>query len=113
MYGGDLLVRGGRVVLPNSVFRADVLILDGRVALIGKDLREEGIEVIDAGGKLVFPGIVDEHVHMREPGLEHKDDFTHGTKAAAAGGVTTVLEMPNPLPPVDSRAVFEEKVRRL
>ena len=113
MYGGDLLVRGGRVVLPNSVFRADVLILDGRVALIGKDLREEGVEVIDASGKLVFPGIVDEHVHMREPGLEHKDDFTHGTKAAAAGGVTTVLEMPNTLPPVDSRAVFEEKVRRL
>ncbi|RLG39481.1 MAG: allantoinase AllB, partial [Thermoproteota archaeon] len=67
-----------------------------------------GHEVLDARGMLVLPGVVDEHVHMREPGLEYKDDFTHGTMAAAAGGVTTVIEMPNTLPPVEDA----DKLRR-
>lgn len=99
---GSLLVRGGSIVTPEGVFRADVKVVDGRIAALGEDLSPAGVdEVLDASGLLVFPGLVDEHVHMREPGLEYKDDFTHGTMAAALGGVTTVIEQPNTLPPVD------------
>jgi len=113
-YGGSILVRGGTLVLPKGLIKADVLVEDGVVTAIGKGLSAQSIdERIDASGKLVFPGIIDEHVHMREPGLTHKDNFTNGTKAAAAGVVTTILEMPNTLPPVDSKGVFEEKKRLL
>ncbi|MCD6428974.1 MAG: amidohydrolase family protein, partial [Desulfurococcales archaeon] len=94
-YGGSILVRGGTLVLPKGLVKTDILVEDGVVTAIGKGLSAQSVdERIDASGKLVFPGIVDEHVHMREPGLTHKDNFTNGTKAAAAGGVTTVLEMP-------------------
>ena len=107
------MVRGGTVVLPSGTFRADVLIEGGTISAIGRDLSSNGFDVLDATGMLVLPGVIDEHVHMREPGLEHKDDFTHGTMAAAAGGVTTVLEMPNTLPPVEDAKKLEEKTRLL
>ena len=107
------MVRGGTLVLPGGTFKADVLIEDGTISAVGRDLSRSGVDVLDATGMLVLPGIVDEHVHMREPGLEHKDDFTHGTMAAAAGGVTTVLEMPNTLPPVEDVKKLEEKARLL
>ncbi len=98
------------MVYPEGIIEADVRIIDGVIEAIGRGLSSDGVEeVIDASGMLVFPGVVDEHVHMREPGLTHKDNFSLGTKAAAAGGVTTVLEMPNTLPPVESRSVLEEK----
>ena len=108
MPGGDLLIRGGTLVVPEGTFKADVLIEDGTIVEIGRGLSPAGHEVLDARGMLVLPGVVDEHVHMREPGLEYKDDFTHGTIAAAAGGVTTVIEMPNTLPPVEDA----DKLRR-
>jgi dihydroorotase len=111
--GGNLLIRGGTLVLPQGLVRADILIREGVIEKIGRDLKETAEEVLDASHKLVFSGIIDEHVHMREPGLLHKDDFTNGTMAAAAGGVTTVLEMPNTSPPVDSAKVLDEKVRLL
>jgi dihydroorotase len=99
----SILIRGGHIVTPENIFEGDIYIRDGKIEMIGKSLSPASKEeVIDASGKLVFPGIVDEHVHMREPGLEYKDDFEHGTKAAAVGGVTTVIEMPNTLPPVDT-----------
>ncbi len=111
--GGDLLVRGGTLVTPEGTVRADILIEDGVIVGVGRDLRTSGHEVLDAGGMLVLPGVVDEHVHMREPGLEHKDDFTHGTMAAAAGGVTTVVEMPNTLPPVEDAERLRSKAELL
>lgn len=102
------------MVTPEGVYEADVLIEDGVIKKIGKSLERGGAEeVIDASGMLVLPGAVDEHAHMREPGLTHKDDFASGTMAAAAGGVTTVLEMPNTLPPVDSAARLLEKASLL
>ncbi|OYT45603.1 MAG: allantoinase [Desulfurococcales archaeon ex4484_42] len=114
MYGGNLIVKNGTIVLPEGMFKFDIVIEDGRIVEIGKDIPiRTGFEIIDAKGMLILPGIVDEHVHMREPGLEYKDDFTHGTMAAAAGGVTTVLEMPNTLPPVDSGARVKEKASLL
>lgn len=109
MQGSDVAVVGGTVVTPEGVFTADVLVLEGRITAIGRGLQTGGVRRIDAGGKLVLPGVIDSHVHMRDPGLTSKEDFHTGTSAAAAGGVTTVLEMPNTLPPVDSVKRFHEK----
>ncbi|MEM4740068.1 MAG: allantoinase, partial [Zestosphaera sp.] len=88
-YQDSLLVKGGLIVTPEGILRADIKIVEGKIVALGKDLSPESVnEVLDVNGLLVFPGLVDEHVHMREPGLEYKDDFTHGTMAAAVGGVT-------------------------
>lgn len=114
MRGGNLLVRNGLIVTSEAMFKADVKVVDGKIVSIGEGLSNEGVdEVIDAKGMLVLPGVVDEHVHMREPGLEFKDDFTHGTKAAALGGVTTVIEQPNTLPPVEDSKTLLAKAKLL
>jgi dihydroorotase len=102
-----VLVRGGRVVDPAQRMdaRLDVLLADGLVARVGERLdAPEGAEVVDAAGLLVVPGLVDVHVHLREPGQEHKETIRSGARAAAAGGFTTVVAMPNTDPPVDDPA---------
>ncbi|WFO74662.1 allantoinase AllB [Desulfurococcaceae archaeon MEX13E-LK6-19] len=110
----NLLVRGGHIVYPWRIIEGDILIENGVVKAVGKSIpRPNGVEVVDAEGMLVLPGVVDIHVHMREPGLEYKDDFTRGTLDALMGGVTTVLEMPNTLPPVDTRERLVEKAKLL
>jgi dihydroorotase len=112
----DLLLRGGRVIDPASRIdrRADVLVVDGRIAEIGPGLRAPSKEVreLDVGDRIVAPGFVDLHVHLREPGQEYKEDIGTGGRAAVAGGFTTVCAMPNTTPPNDSRAVTELMVRR-
>ncbi|HTL40928.1 MAG TPA: dihydropyrimidinase [Pseudolysinimonas sp.] len=86
----DLLVRGGRVLLGDDLVDADVLVLDGRIAAIGRVEAPEGIAVEDASGLIVLPGMIDPHVHVGWPGAA--DDFAIGSRAAAAGGVTTFIE---------------------
>lgn len=83
---------------------ADVLIRDGKIAEVAKDLKAENVEVKDVTGMIVCPGLVDIHCHLREPGLERKETIATGTRAAAAGGFTTVLPMPNTAPVADSPA---------
>lgn len=88
----------------------DVICEDGVIAALersGSSSRAD--EVIDATGMLVFPGFIDPHVHSREPGLTYKEDFSHSTRAAASGGVTTILEMPNAVPPVSDVATFHDR----
>jgi len=85
-----------------------VLVEDGRVVGV-ESKAAPGVEEVDATGLLVLPGAVDAHVHSRDPGFPEKEDFGSLTAAAAAGGVTTVVDMPNTIPAVDSRTVFEEK----
>lgn len=99
-----LLIRGGRVIDPGSGTdrEADVLIRSGRVERIGPGLDAPGAEVIDAAGCLVTPGLIDPHVHLREPGFTHKEDIASGTLAAVAGGFTTVCCMPNTRPAIDT-----------
>lgn len=100
-----ILIRNGRVLDPASGRdeQADVLIHGGRIARIGRRLDAPGeAEVIDAGGCLVTPGLVDPHVHLREPGGEHKETIATGTRAAVAGGFTTVCCMPNTSPALDA-----------
>ena len=102
-----MLIRGGRVVDPSQKMDAvaDVLIADGLVARIGEGLdAPEGAETVDASGLVVAPGLIDVHVHLREPGQEHKETIESGARAAAAGGFTAVVAMPNTDPPIDNPA---------
>lgn len=102
-------IRGGRVLDPASDLDAplDVLIEDGRIAAIGDDLSPTGAERIDAAGCWVAPGLVDLHVHLREPGQEYKEDIASGGRAAAAGGFTAVACMANTHPVNDDPAVTD------
>lgn len=104
----DLVVRGGRVYTPDGFRAADVRVEDGRVVEVQAEVAGGGPEV-DAAGLLVLPGAVDAHVHSRDPGFPEKEDFASLTAAAAAGGVTTVVDMPNTVPAVDGPEVFAEK----
>ncbi|MFN8591318.1 MAG: dihydroorotase [Thermomicrobiales bacterium] len=110
----NILLRGGRVVDPSQHLDgvADLRLRDGVVSEIGF-LPPAGDEsVLDVAGSLVTPGLVDVHVHLREPGQEWKETIASGTAAAAAGGFTTVFCMPNTEPPLDSVAALEEFWRR-
>ncbi len=102
-----LLFRGGRVVDPSQKLdgRLDLLVAEGVVAALGEGLDPvAGAREIDASGLLVTPGLIDVHVHLREPGQEHKETITTGARAAAAGGFTAVCCMPNTDPPIDDPA---------
>ena len=93
-----VLIRGGQLVDPSQKLdrRLDVLLADGKVARVGESLEApEGAEVIDASGLVLAPGLVDVHVHLREPGQEHKETIATGARSAAAGGFTAVVAMPS------------------
>ena len=109
-----VLLKGGRVMNPAVDFdeTADVLIENGKVAKIAKDIPTDDADVYDVTGKLVTPGLMDLHVHFREPGQEAKEDFESGSKAAVAGGFTTVATMPNTNPVVDSAALVRSLKKR-
>ena len=113
----SVLIAGGRVIDPASGLdeRADVLIEGGRVSSIGRDLTlAPGAERVEATGLIVCPGLIDPHVHLREPGQEHKETIETGTGAAAAGGFTSVCCMPNTTPALDtpeSIAALRERAR--
>ncbi len=105
-----LLIRNGTVLDPSTRVqrRADMLIIDENVAAIeGSIAPQRGVDVIDANGLLVAPGLVDMHVHLRDPGQTHKEDIASGTLAAVRGGFTTVACMPNSAPPIDHPTVVE------
>jgi dihydroorotase len=108
----DVLIRGGRVIDPASGLdeTGDVLVVGGRIAGISMRKGELGApaggEVFDAEGLIVAPGLIDVHVHLREPGVGHEETIASGTAAAAAGGYTTVCCMPNTTPPLDEPGVL-------
>ena len=102
-----ILLRGGRVIDPASALDglADVLLIDGKVAGVGPNLSApDAAEVVDVSGSVVAPGLVDVHVHLREPGGEEAETVASGARAAAAGGFTSVCAMPNTDPVTDNRA---------
>jgi dihydroorotase len=106
----DLLIHGGRLIDPGSGVDAtlDVLIRDGRVAAVGADLDDAGAPVLEAAGRIVAPGFVDLHTHLREPGQEHKETVASGMAAAARGGFTTICAMPNTEPAMDGPPVVAQ-----
>lgn len=108
-----LLIRHGTVVTTTGSMAADILCHDGRIAaLLAPGEAATADEHVDASGLLVFPGFIDPHVHSRDPGLTHKGDFAHSTRGALAGGITTLLEMPNAIPPVTDERIFADRAAR-
>lgn len=112
MNTADLVIRSGKVVSPDSVIEASVAIKDGLVIAVGDDaVMPQAAETLDARGLHVLPGAIDDHVHFRDPGYPHKEDFASGTAAAAFGGVTTVFDMPNTIPPTGTPDILADKLK--
>lgn len=114
MTRADLLVRG-RLFTPEArIAPGAFTVKDGRIAgvWLGQRVEKDAAEVLDFGDRLVAPGAIDPHVHFRDPGHPQKEDFASGTKAAALGGVTTVLDMPNTVPPTFTAEALEDKLAR-
>lgn len=109
-----LLLKGGRIIDPVSGVdvKADLLVEDGLIKAQGSSLKAADAEVIDCTGYIVTPGLVDMHVHLREPGLEAKEDIASGTRAAAAGGFTTVACMANTRPIIDNSILVHGLLER-
>ncbi len=96
----DLVIRNGTVVTPELTHQAAIGVDEGLIVAIGEEGQmPDGEVTLDASGLHVLPGLIDAHVHFREPGLEYKEDFSTGSAAAACGGITTVVDMPNTVPP--------------
>jgi len=108
-----ILIVGARVVNEGAITEADVLVERGRIAVVGGDLAGRlagaGDMVIEARGKFLLPGLIDDQVHFREPGLTHKADLAHESRAAVAGGVTSFMDMPNVQPPTLTPEALEER----
>lgn len=109
-----LLIKGGRIINPAEKMDmiGDILVENGKIASIGQKIKADDAQVLEAAGLVVSPGLVDMHVHLREPGLEAKEDIASGTRAAAAGGFTTVACMPNTKPVVDNSILVSGLVQR-
>lgn len=110
-----MLIKNGRVIDSKSGLDqvCDVLVLEGKIKDIGNNLAYDGQDIIDARGKIVAPGFVDIHVHLREPGQTHKEDIASGARAAAAGGYTTIVAMANTNPTIDNVEVLKAVIETM
>ena len=105
----NYLIRNARIVNEGRILEADLMIADGRIEKMGSITTEKNVREIDARGKYLFPGAIDDQVHFREPGLTHKANIYTESRAAVAGGVTSFMEMPNTLPPAITQEELEKK----
>lgn len=105
----SILIKNAQVVNDGQVFNADIFIDKGRIEQIGSTLDKSADKVIDATGLYALPGLIDDQVHFREPGLTHKADIWHESRAAVAGGTTSFMEMPNTVPNTLSQTLLEDK----
>ena len=111
MEQADLLIKGGTVWTPGKFVQTDVLVEEGKIVGLGSDpMMPKASHVIDAQGRYVIPGCIDTHTHHREPGFTHKEDITTATRAAAAGGYTLSVGMPNVYPPTTTPERFKEVI---
>jgi len=106
----SLVIKHAQIVSSQKIFQADVLIEHGKIKQVGEGLLAS--QVIDATGLHLIPGVLDPHVHFRDPGLEWKEDFETGSRAAASGGVTSFFEMPNTAPSTTTRETMKQKKQR-
>ena len=111
---GSILIRGAKLADPEKICceRLDLLCRNGVIEKIEKNIQDPADKTVDAQSLALLPGLVDMHVHLRDPGLTYKEDVFTGCRAAAAGGVTSLLAMPNTKPPMDSPALVEELLQR-
>jgi dihydroorotase len=109
----DLIIKDAKVLLNGGLQHVNIAIGDGKIVKVAKvgGGVSSGAEVIDAHGALTLPGVIDAHVHFRDPGLTHKEDWYTGSCAAAAGGVTTVIDQPNTAPPTLDKKSFNLKLK--
>jgi dihydroorotase (multifunctional complex type) len=118
------LIKNGKIVTSEKIIEGDILIEDGIIKDLipkffdgkqqtAKNLVSSSFKTIDAKGKYILPGLIEVHGHMREPGLTHKEDVGTGTKAALAGGVTTIIDMPNTKPPTVTVDLLQEKIHKI
>ena len=108
----DLILKGGTIVNQDGEGVRDLAIAGGRIAAIGDIGAAKAAETVDCRGLHILPGVIDSHVHFREPGLTHKEDLESGSRGAVLGGVTAVFEMPNTEPVTTSAAALADKVAR-
>jgi len=106
------LIRNAQIVNEGQIFRSDVFIKDGFIAQISNTIEASADIIIDADGKYLIPGVIDDQVHFREPGLTHKAEIYTESKAAVAGGITSFMEMPNTNPQTLTQELLEEKYKR-
>lgn len=106
---GKVLIKNATIVNEGTIFESDILIQDEFIAKIGQDISDETAQVIDAEGKYMLPGVIDDQVHFREPGLTHKGNIATESRAAIAGGITTFMEQPNTNPQTTTIEKLEEK----
>lgn len=112
MSSADLVIKNGRVAMSSSLRSCAVAAKDGKIAWVGANSSAPSADrVIDASGLVVLPGVIDAHVHMRDPGATYKEDFRSGTAAAAMGGVTAVFDMPNNTPPTKDVGALMAKAK--
>ncbi|MBK9721300.1 MAG: dihydroorotase [Saprospiraceae bacterium] len=104
-----LLIKNALLVNEGSIFESDILIKNDRIDRIDRNISSSNADILDAGGKHLIPGCIDDQVHFREPGLTHKATIANESAAAAAGGVTTFMEMPNTIPNALTGALLEDK----
>lgn len=103
------VIKGGTLVNEGKQYKADIIIENDRISAMVPEAETEGCEVIHAEQCYVIPGVIDDQVHFREPGLIHKGNIAEGSRAAAAGGVTSFMDMPNVVPPTTTLSLLEEK----
>jgi len=107
-----ILIKNAKIVNENQIFESDLLIENDIFSKIEKNISDEGVEkIIDASGKYILPGIIDDQVHFREPGLTHKGDIESESRAAVAGGVTSFIEQPNTVPNAVTQELLEDKYK--
>jgi dihydroorotase (multifunctional complex type) len=105
----DLVIQNGTVCVPSGRFRVDIGVEGEKIAALAKPGELSGAKTLDVSGKVILPGLIHSHVHMREPGFTHKEDYESGTRAAAAGGFTCTIDMPNVTPPTTTVERYLEK----
>jgi len=108
----DLILKNGTAVTPSGIIACDIGVLDGKITELGSFTSSKAKETIDCTGLHILPGVIDTQVHFREPGNTHKEDLESGTKSAIAGGVTSILEMPNTDPLTTSVDALQDKLNR-
>jgi len=108
----DLILKNGSLVTPQKTLTGDIAVQNGKIIKTGKlNKSDTADEIYDAKGKHILPGIIDAHVHFRDPGLTEKEDFETGSIAAAFGGITTIADMPNVIPVTSTLERYNEKVK--